>query len=54
LNKIVKIDIDMTEIDGMAQQARQEIESIVKESRRNFIDRFTVPLWERPEEEERG
>jgi len=52
LNKLLKIDIDMTEIELLAQQARQEIENIVKESRREYIDRFTVPLWERSEEEE--
>ena len=52
LIKLLRIKIDMTEINGLAQQARQEIESIVKESRREYIDRFTVPLWERTEEEE--
>lgn len=54
LTEILKLKIDMTELEEMAKQARQEIESIVKESRREFIDRFTVPLWERPEEEEKG
>ena len=52
LNKLLRIKIDMTEIEGLAQQAREEIESMVKESRREYIDRFTVPLWERSEEEE--
>ncbi len=54
LTRILKIDIDMTELDGMADQARQEIAEAVKESRRQYIDHFTVPLWERPEEEEKG
>ena len=38
----------------LGRQAREEIERIVKESRREFIDRFTVPLWERSEEEGKG
>ena len=54
LSEILRVEIDMTELEEMAKQTRQEIESIVKESRREFIDRFTVPLWERPEEEEKG
>jgi len=54
LTKILKIEIDMRELKKMAQQARQEIDEVIKESRREFIDRFTVPLWERPEEEEKG
>ncbi|MBL7119301.1 MAG: PAC2 family protein [Dehalococcoidia bacterium] len=54
LTRILKIDIDMTELDNMAEEARQEIAEAVKESRRQYIDHFTVPLWERPEEEETG
>ena len=54
LTKMLRIKIDTSEMEEMAKQARQEIEKLVKESRREFIDNFTVPLWERPEEEERG
>lgn len=52
LTKILEIEIDMTELEDMVQQAQQEIEKVIKESRREFIDHFTVPLWERTEEEE--
>jgi len=52
LTKILEIEIDMTELEEMVQQARQEIEKVIKESRRELIDHFTVPLWERSEEEE--
>lgn len=54
LTRILKIDIDMTELESMAEEARQEIAEAVKESRRQYIDHFTVPLWERPQEEEKG
>jgi len=53
LASILKIKIDMTELEQMVEQARQEIEEAIKESRRQYIDNFTVPLWERPEEEEK-
>ncbi len=54
LTKMLRVKIDTSEMEEMAKQARQEIEKLVKESRREFIDHFTVPLWERPEEEEKG
>ncbi len=54
LTKMLRIKIDFSELEDMAKQARQEIDKLVKESRREFINHFTVPLWERPEEEERG
>lgn len=54
LNKILRIEIDMTELEIMGQQAYKEIEKVIHEGRRDFIDRFTVPLWERTEEEDKG
>lgn len=54
LTRILNIEIDMTELEEMVQQARHEIDEAVRESRRQYIDHFTVPLWERPEEEEKG
>jgi len=52
LTKLLRVDIDMTEMDNLAAQSRQQIEELIKESRRQFISDFTVPLWERPQEEE--
>jgi proteasome assembly chaperone (PAC2) family protein len=50
LTKLLGVQIDMTEIDNLAAQSRQQIEELIKESRRQFISYFTVPLWERPQE----
>jgi proteasome assembly chaperone (PAC2) family protein len=50
LTKLLGVQIDMTEIDNLAAQSRQQIEELIKESRRQFISDFTVPLWERPQE----
>jgi hypothetical protein len=44
----------MTEMDEMARQASQQMEEVIRESRRQFINDFTVPLWERSDEEEKG
>jgi len=54
LAKLINVDIDLTELEQMVEQARQEIEEAIRESRRQYIDRFTVPLWERGEEDEKG
>jgi uncharacterized protein (TIGR00162 family) len=52
LTKLLKVEIDMTEMDNLAAQSRKQIEELIKESRRQFISDFTVPLWERPQEGE--
>ncbi len=54
LTRLLKVDIDMREMNEMAEQASQQIEEVVRESRRQFIKDFTVPLWERSEEEGEG
>ncbi len=54
LTKLLKVEIDVTEMDNLAAQSRQQIEELIKESRRQFISDFTVPLWERPQEEDQG
>ena len=52
LTKVLNVEIDMAEMDNLAAQSRQQIEELIKESRRQFISDFTVPLWERPQEED--
>jgi proteasome assembly chaperone (PAC2) family protein len=52
LTKLLRVDIDMTEMDSLAAQSRQQVEELIKESRRQFISDFTVPLWERQQEED--
>ena len=54
LARILNISVDMSDLEQMVEQARQEIEEAIKESRRQYIDNFTVPLWERPEEDDSG
>jgi len=52
LTRVLKLDIDMTDLANTADQMREQVDEMVKESRRQFIKDFTVPLWERPEGEE--
>ncbi len=54
LTRLLKLDIDMTELANIADQMREQVDEMVKESRRQFIKDFTVPLWERPDEEEKS
>ena len=46
LSRVLDIDIDFTELIEEAKRARREMEKLMMESRHQYIDRFTVPLWE--------
>jgi hypothetical protein len=54
LTRVLGIEIDFTELMEEARQARRELERLVMESRRQYIDRFTVPLWEQEPGPEEG
>jgi len=43
--------IDLSELKMHAANALLDIERFIAESRQDFLDQFTVPLWERFEEE---
>lgn len=52
LTQTLEIDLDFSELREAAEQFQEELERLAKESQRQFIDRFTVPLWEQRDEEE--
>jgi len=54
LARFLDLDVDLAELRQMAGKARQEMERYLMESRRDFIDRFTIPIWERRDEEEKA
>jgi proteasome assembly chaperone (PAC2) family protein len=54
LAQFLGVEVDLTDLRQMAQKSRQEMERFIMESRREFIDRFTIPIWERPDEEEKA
>ncbi len=51
---LLGLPVDLTELRGEAKQARTELRRLLAESRKEFIDHFTVPLWEERDEEERA
>lgn len=52
LAQILEVDLDFSELRDAAEHFQTELEKLAKESQRQFIDRFTVPLWEQKDEEE--
>lgn len=54
LAQFLGLDVDLGDLRQMAGKARQEMERFIMESRREFIDRFTIPIWERPDDEEKA
>jgi len=54
LTRVLDVDIDMSRMEEMVRRAQREISEAIRESRRQYIDNFTVPLWERPSDEEKG
>jgi hypothetical protein len=51
LSRIIKLDLDLTELADSAKHARREIDKLTLEMQREFLSQFTVPLWDRSEEE---
>ena len=51
LTPILGIDIDLTELRQAAVEAEREMKRMAGEAMSQFIDHFTVPYWEREEEE---
>lgn len=54
LTRLLDIPLDLAELKEEAKSAQAEIEKFLLESRKEFIDRFTVPLWEQSDEEEKA
>ncbi len=54
LAQFLGLEVDLGDLRQMARKARQEMERFLMESRKEFIDRFTIPIWERRDEEEKA
>jgi proteasome assembly chaperone (PAC2) family protein len=52
LTGMLDIEIDLTELDDMANEAAERMKQITAEAMGEYIDRFTQPIWEQEEEEE--
>jgi proteasome assembly chaperone (PAC2) family protein len=52
LTKMLRIELDLTELGHLAEQVDEEMDRIAKRVTAEFIDQFTEPIWEQDEEEE--
>jgi hypothetical protein len=48
--RITKIELDLKDIEVEADKQEQKMDELMQESRRQFIDQLTLPLWEREDE----
>ena len=54
LVKVLGLEVDLGGLQELARRSRQELEKFLMKTRQEFLDRFTVPIWERGDEEERA
>jgi len=54
LVKLLGLEVDLGGLRELARRSRQELERFLMKTRQEFLDRFTIPLWERGDEEERA
>jgi proteasome assembly chaperone (PAC2) family protein len=52
LTKMLNIEIDITELADVAREAADRMKQMADEAMEDYIDHFTQPIWEQPEEEE--
>jgi proteasome assembly chaperone (PAC2) family protein len=52
LTKMLDIEIDLTELNEMAEETAERMKQIAAEAMGEYIDLFTRPIWEQGEEEE--
>lgn len=52
LTQVLDIKIDLSELVGIAVEARERMKQMAAQAMEEYIDFFTEPIWERGEEEE--
>jgi proteasome assembly chaperone (PAC2) family protein len=52
LAKTLNISIDTTELAQLASEAKEKMKEVAAEAMGEYIDHFTMPIWEQEEEEE--
>ncbi|MDI6814732.1 MAG: PAC2 family protein [Dehalococcoidales bacterium] len=52
LTKMLDIEIDLTELTALAQEVKERMRQVAAEAMGEYIDYFTMPIWEHGEEEE--
>ncbi len=54
LTKLLGVEIDMAELEGFAESTEKQIRQMGDEMKREFLQHFTKPIWEREQHEENG
>ena len=54
LTKLLQVNIDMAELKEFAEGTEKQLRQIGDEMRREYLQHFTKPIWEREEHEENG
>lgn len=54
LTKLLQVNIDMAELKEFAEGTEKQIKQIGDEIRKEYLQHFTKPIWEREEHEENG
>jgi len=54
LTRLLKVNIDMSELKEFAEGTEKQLRQIGDEVRREYLQHFTRPIWEREEHEENG
>ncbi len=54
LTNLLGVEIDMAELEEFAESTEKQIRQINNEMKREFLQNFTKPIWERQEHEENG
>ena len=52
LVKVLNIDVDLTELIGIASEASERMKQMAARAMEEYIDLYTEPIWERGDEEE--
>jgi proteasome assembly chaperone (PAC2) family protein len=52
LTKMLNISVDTTELAQLASETKEQMKQIAAEAMGEYIDYFTMPIWEHGEEEE--
>jgi uncharacterized protein (TIGR00162 family) len=54
LTQLLEVEIDMAELDELAESTDRQIKEISDQLRREYLEHFTKPIWERDEGTENG
>ncbi|MET0011204.1 PAC2 family protein [Dehalococcoides mccartyi] len=52
LSKLLQLEVDISELEQIASEAKQHVSQIAAEAMEDYIDYFTEPIWESGEDDD--